>query len=290
MKTYTLNNCGGVRIPVIGLGGGIIRLNDQQQENYGLKARQQYKIYEYACKQYPGLLYDTSSSYGLNEAILGTAIKDFSLRSQMFLAVKISNREQRSGNIKEAFQNHLKTLNTDYVDLLMLHWPHPGTYLESYQALEEIYHSGGAKCIGVSNFHQHHLEALLERASVVPAVNQIEVHPLFTQEPLVHYCKSIGIQVMAYTPLGRMHDVLIKNKTLRLLAKKYQKTVPQIILRWDLERELIPIPRTLNPAHLDEFMGIFDFSLTGDEIKAINAVNENVRLRFNPDTVDYMIV
>lgn len=238
----------------------------------------------------PGIIYDTSSSYGLNEEILGAALLDSEYRKKAFLAVKISNHEQRSGDIKTAFKNHLKKLHTDHINLLMLHWPHPGTYVDSYKALEELYLEGYVDCIGVSNFNKHHLDTLLQYATIVPAVNQIEVHPLFTQKPLVNYCKSLGIRVIAYTPLGRMHDVLIKNRTLRLLAKKYQKTVPQIILRWDFEKGLIPIPRTLNPKHLNEFTEIFDFKLTNDEIKAINDVNENIRLRFNPDTVDYSIV
>ena len=130
----------------------------------------------------------------------------------------------------------------------------------------------------------------MEKATVIPAVNQIEIYPLFTQEPLRNYCKEKGIQIMAYSPLGRMHDVLMKSKILREMVEKYKKTVPQIILRWNLDSGLAIIPRTLSIEHFTEIMDILNFTLTNEDIKAIDAVNENIRLHFNPDTVDYSIV
>ena len=286
MRTYLLNN--GCRIPAIGLGSSIVPKNKSPQTE--ALAKRQMDIYEYAMNRYPGLLYDTSSSYGKNEEILGQAIKNGGMRSKIFLVVKISNHEQRQGNIRQAVETHLKILNTDYVDMLMLHWPHPGTFLRSWKTLEQLYSEGYASSLGVSNFHQHHLQQLLEYANIIPAVNQIEIHPLFTQAPLIAWCRKLNIRPMAYSPLGRMHDVLIKAKILRDLAKKYNKTVPQIILRWNIMKGLITIPRTCTPRHLDEFMSIFTFKLTDQEVGAINSLNENIRLRYNPDTVDYTIV
>lgn len=287
MKFFKLNN--DIHLPAIGLGAGIIPKDNEDGTNPA--ADKQKTIYQYCIDNYDKLLYDTSSSYGLNEAVLGQVIAQTpTARKKMFLSVKISNAEQRAGDIKAAFQKHLDTLNTDYVDMLLLHWPHPGTYVDSYKQMEELYAEGKVKALGVSNFHQHHLGYLMNNTTIVPAVNQIEVHPLFTQIPLITFCREHGIRVMAYTPLGRMHDVLIKSKTLREMAKKYKKTVPQIILRWDYQRGLASIPRTSTPAHFEEFMEIFNFEMTPEEIQEINRVNENIRLRFNPDTVDYRIV
>lgn len=285
--SFQLNN--GTSIPAIGLGASIIPKGDGKIRGNEI-ATKQWNMYKHCSNTYTSLLYDISPSYGLCEYVLGNAIENVAKRENMYIALKISNHEQRSGDVKKAFEEHLKMLHTDHVDLLMLHWPHPGTYVDSYLALEEIYASGKAKAIGVSNFHEHHLETLLEKATVVPAVNQIEVQPLFTQAPLRSYCEKLGIRVMAYSPLGRMHDVLMKSKTLREIAAKRKKTVPQIILRWDIDSGMVTIPRTLSPEHFKEVMDVLDFSLTEDEIKAIDSVNENIRLRFNPDTVDYNLV
>ena len=279
-----LNN--GIEMPQIGLGAAIVPADFLKGREM---AAAQKKIYEYAIQKGCSL-FDTSSAYGRNEEILGGVINKARNRDQQFLMVKISNREQRERNIPAAVDAALERLKTDYIDLLLLHWPQTETFVDSWLGLEKLYKAGKAKAIGVSNFHEHHLDALAKASSVVPAINQIEVHPLFTQKPLIEACRQRGIQVVSYSPLGRMHDVLIKAKTLRDLAKKYHKSVPQIILRWNLQLDIVPIPRTTNPRHFDEFMNIFDFSMTAEEIAAIDALNENIRLRFNPDTCDFSIL
>jgi diketogulonate reductase-like aldo/keto reductase len=284
MDTLKLNN--GVNMPVLGLGAGII----PKHKFRGYRdARAQKAIYDYALRK-GCALFDTSSAYGRNEEILGSVIKKHNCRDRMFLMVKISNREQRSGNIKIALENALRKLNTDYVDLLLLHWPQTGTYVDSWIQMTDIYREGKARSIGVSNFHVHHLDEIAKVSDIVPAINQFEMHPLFTQKPLLDVCRERNIQPVSYTPLGRMHDVLINSRTLRDLSKKYHKTVPQIILRWNLQLKVIPIPRTTKAQHLDEFLNIFDFSLSDDEMNAIDAVNENIRLRYNPDTCDFSIL
>jgi len=293
METIKLRN--GVEMPVFGLGASIIP-KCEFRVKFGGKiegseaAQRQFEMYEHCIKSYNGLMYDVSPSYGMTEQVLGAAIKHTRKRRDMFIALKISNAEQRRGDVTAAFEKHLKVLCTDYVDLLLLHWPNPDTFIQSYKVLENIYDSGRAKAIGMSNCHEHHLKALMEATSVVPMVNQIEVHPLFTNAPLRAYCESLGIKVMAYSPLGRMHDVLMKNKVLRALAAKHKNTVPQIILRWDIDSGMAAIPRTLSPKHFAEVLDVLNFSLTDEEITAIDGVNENVRLRFNPDTVDYNLV
>lgn len=279
-----LNN--GVEFPEIGLGAAIVPYG--RLKNFK-KAQAQRSIYRYALEK-GCRLFDTSSAYGRNEEILGEVLMKQHQRDNAFLMVKISNREQREGNIAKAVDSALTRLRTDHLDLLMLHWPQTETYIDSWLQLEKLYKAGKTRALGVSNFHEHHLDALAEVASVVPAVNQIEVHPLFTQKPLIACCEKRGIQVVSYSPLGRMHDVLIKARTLSLLAGKYQKSVPQIILRWNIQLGIVPIPCTANPAHFDEFMNIFDFSLTPEEIAQIDALNENIRLRYNPDTCDFSIL
>lgn len=274
-------------LPEIGLGSTIIA--PKHNWNSFKIAYKQKKLYMHAINSGCRLL-DTSSAYGKNEEILGEVIKKTGKRSELVLMVKISNSEQRTGNIKNAFENALKKLNTDYIDLLLLHWPQTETFTQSWLQMVDLYNAGKVKSLGVSNFHQHHLEELSTVSDTIPAVNQIELHPLLTQKPLVEYCTQRGIQVISYSPLGRMHDVLIKSKPLRQLSKKYNKTVPQIILRWNLQLGIIPIPRTLSIDHYDEFMNIFDFELTDDEIAQIDSINENIRLRYNPDTCDFSIL
>lgn len=282
MKLYN-----GVEIPELGLGSSIIPTSGGWKNK--VVANKQKKLYQYAMA-HKCYLFDTSSAYGDNEKVLGDVIAKSKKRESMFLMVKISNREQRTSNIQKAFDDALAKLNTDYIDLLLLHWPQTGTFVSSWKQMADIYKAGKVRAIGVSNFHEHHLEALAEDSDIVPMVNQIEVHPLFTQKPLIEYCNQRGIQVISYSPLGRMHDVLIKSKPLRELSKKYHKTVPQIILRWNIQLGLIPIPRTLNPEHFDEYMNIFDFMLTDEELKQIDSINENIRLRYNPDTCDFSIL
>lgn len=279
-----LNN--GVEMPAIGLGAAIVPKDLLKGR---AAAADQKRIYEYAMER--GChLFDTSSAYGRNEDILGDVIFKKKSREKQFLMVKISNREQREKDIPGAVDAALKRLKTDYIDLLLLHWPQTETYVASWISMEKLYHAGKARALGVSNFHEHHLDRLAEASEVVPAIDQIEIHPLFTQKPLIESCRQRGIQVVSYSPLGRMHDVLIKAKPLRELSQKYRKSVPQIILRWNIQLGIVPIPRTTNPKHFDEFMNIFDFCLTDEEMLRIDGLNENIRLRFNPDTCDFSIL
>lgn len=277
----------GMSIPVLGLGAGILADRGPHVEE---KKYQQRSIYEYASAKYKRMLFDVSINYGLTEGLLGEAMDFSCAREDSVFCVKISNQQQREGDIERAFERHLELLRTDYIDILMLHWPLPGHFVDSYRQMEKLLEKGKVGALGVSNFHKSHLKTLFAQTSVVPSVNQIEVHPLFSQEPLVKYCKKKGITVMGYTPFGRMHDAIRSNKTLRSIATKKGKSIPQIILRWLIQREIIPLPQTKSYAHFDEFMDVFTFELSEAEMKEINKVNENVRLRYNPDTVDYEMV
>ncbi|MHC4109883.1 MAG: aldo/keto reductase [Planctomycetota bacterium] len=231
--------------------------------------------------------FDTASAYG-NEKWLGRGIRFCGKsRADLFITTKLSNSDQRSSSVRTAFQNSLLRLGIKYLDLYLMHWPNPGTYLKSWKQMETLYKEGLVRAIGVSNFHEHHLENLLEIADVIPAINQVELHPLLSQANLVEFCKKYGIKIMAYSPLARMNDKLIKNQVLIDIAKKYKKTVPQIILRWDYQHQIVSIPKSSSSIRLKQNISIFDFNLLEDEMDLIDQLNINFRIRHNPDNCDF---
>lgn len=285
MKHITLNT--NMNIPIQGLGASAI-YGDRRDKSVEDICRRQYEIYRYALDSNKCKLFDTSGAYGYNEELLGNALKDSAIdRKDIFLVSKISNRQQDELNVRKTVENSLRMLNTDYLDLYLIHWPQTGTFIETYKQMEKLHEEGILKAIGVCNFHKHHLEELMTRTTVVPTVNQFEIHPLFTQEALINYCYYKDIQPMAYTPVARMHDILIKSKPVFELSRKYQKTPAQIVLRWHYQLERIAIPRTLNKQHFDEIFSVEEFELDKKEICWINSLNENIRLRYNPDTCDF---
>ncbi len=169
----------------------------------------------------------------------------------------------------------------------MFHWPVTGYFVETYKEIEKLYKDGFVKAIGVCNCHQHHLEKIMQECEIMPMVNEIEVHPLFTQKPLIQFCKDNNIHIIAYPPLARNDDRLRKNLILRDIAYKYNKTIYQIILRWDIQNGLTPIPRSKNVERNRANINVFDFCLTEEEMKAIDSININSRLRFDPDNLDF---
>jgi diketogulonate reductase-like aldo/keto reductase len=276
MKNIVLNN--SLKMPIIGLG------------TYPLNRFNLLKSIFYAHKN-SCISFDTSPSYG-NEKWLGIGmnlLKFFGVKN-IFITTKLSNVSQREGNIREALIESMKRLNVKYIDLYLMHWPNPETYLNSWKEMEKLYKEGLVKAIGVCNFHEHHLEKLLEVAEVTPVINQIELHPLLTQVPLREYCKSKDIQIQSYSPIARMNVKLIENDTLISIAKKYNKSVPQIILRWNIENDIITIPKSGSKRRIKENFNIFNFELIDEEIENINNLNEDFRVRYNPDTVDYFKV
>lgn len=153
--------------------------------------------------------------------------------------------------------------------------------------MEQLYKEGYAKSIGVCNFKEHHFEELMQVAEIKPMVCQIESHPLFPQNDMLMYCKKNNIQMMAYTPTGRMDVRIRENEALRIISRKNQKNIAQIVLRWHYQRGVIPIVNTTNINHLKDNMNIFDFSLDSSEMQVINGLDINCRLRYDPDTVDF---
>lgn len=235
-------------------------------------------------------LLDYSSSYG-DGKLIGEAIKKSGVRREdLFITTRISNRAQCEHKVRECLMTQLQGMGVDYVDMLMFHWPVTDLYLDTWKEMIQLYKKGYCRCLGVANCHQHHLEALMSVADVVPAIDQFEVHPLFTQKELIKYCWSKGIQVEAYTAIARFDDRLMRLPLLKNIAKKYNKSVVQVILRWHIQSGVIPLVRSLNKRRQLENISIFDFELTEDEMKTIDGVNINSRLRYDPDNCDFSIL
>jgi len=272
MECRVLNN--GVKMPVVGMGTWPLN---------GLKLALLVRMAARLGYRH----FDAASAYQ-NEKWLGRGIRFSGVkREHLWITTKLSNHEQRIGNIRKAFENSLKRLELDYVDLYLMHWPNPETYLASWAGMEAVYKEGFARAIGVCNFHQHHLEKLMDVAEIVPAVNQVELHPLLSQRSLTVYCKGLGIQMEAYSPVARMHERLISNPCLAGMALRYGKTVPQVILRWDYQHGIVSVPKSASTVRLKENISIFDFCLAEEEMGQIDQMNENFRVRHNPDNCDF---
>lgn len=227
---------------------------------------------------------DTSRAYGLSEKLIGKKIKND--RDRYYIITKISNSDQYNGTIEQAVLDSLNKMNTNYIDLLLLHWPVPEKYVDTWKKMEELKDKGICRSIGVCNCNKKHLEEIEKIAKYMPAVNEIECHPLFTQNELRKYCNKNNIKILAYTSTARMDDRLYKT-CLVPIAKKYNKTVAQIILRWHYQIKNIPIFNTTIPKRYKENIDIFDFSLTDDEIESISKININSRLRYDPENCDF---
>lgn len=233
---------------------------------------------------------DYSCAYG-DGRLLGEAIwKSGAKREGLTITTRVSNYAQFNHCVREEFLNFLHNVGLEYVDILQFHWPVPEHYLDTWREMEKLYEEGYVKHLGIANCHPHHLEEIYKICKHKPEVGQFEIHPLFTQKPLIEYYKQHDIQVCAYTPIARFDDRLMRLPLLKQIGAKYGKNITQIVLRWHIQNGVIPIVRTLNPAHQKENLNVFDFELTADEMKAIDAININSRLRYDPDNCDFSIL
>jgi len=266
-----LNN--GVDMPLLGLGTYLAKSGDET-----------YNAVRYAIDAgYRHI--DTAEGYR-NESSVGKAIKDSGVkRENIFITTKLWNENQRQGTQYKAFEESLRQLGVDYIDLYLIHWPVKGKFIETWKVFEKIYKEGRAKAVGVSNFHVHHLEDVFGVSDLVPAVNQVECHPWLTQVELADYCMKKGILFEPYSPLGA--GQLINNEKLVSIAKRYNKTAAQLILKWVLQRGFATIPKSVHKDRIVENSQIFDFTITDADMAEIFKLNNNTRTCADPETFNF---
>ena len=257
-KLIKLNN--GIEMPQIGFGVWKIPFN------------QTAKVVTDAIKNHYRLI-DTAKQYG-NEEQVGQGIKDSGIeRKQLFLTTKIFNGDQGDfDKLRNAFNEQLKKLGTNHVDLLLLHWPVFNKYIESWRALEAIYNDGQARAIGVCNFDVDHLQDLMEHANIMPMVNQIEFNPRIHQPDTVAFCQDNHIQLEAWSPLG--NGQLLNSPVINKIAKEHGKSPAQVIIRWELQQGFIVIPKSIHEERMRENRDVYDFELDADEMEAIAMLDE----------------
>lgn len=228
---------------------------------------------------------DTAMIYR-NEEGVGRAIAASGLdRSEIFVTTKVWNSDQGYEPTFAAIDASLGRLGTDYVDLYLVHWPKPAHTVETWRAMEEIQASGKARAIGVSNFMTHHLDLLLENANVIPSVNQIQFHPHLQSPDLVEYCDERGIVIEAWGPLKQ--GLIMDDAELAAIAGAHSVTVPQVVLRWMLQRGVVAIPKSVTPSRIAENADLYGFELSADEMATINAMDRDDRVGPHPDHIDF---
>jgi len=218
---------------------------------------------------------DTAALYD-NEREVGEAVRaSTAKREEIFVTSKVWNTDQGYDKTLFAFEASLKRLGFDYLDLYLTHWAVPGKYEDTYRALQRLYDEKVVRSIGVSNHQQHHLEKILATANTKPMVNQIELHPHLTQEPLRAFCADNGIAVTSWSPLAR--GSLMRESVLQNIAEAHGKTVAQVIIRWHLQSDLIVIPKSVTPSRIKENADVYDFALSAEEMALIDALNQDRR-------------
>lgn len=269
--TVKLNN--GVEMPWFGLG--VWQVADGNEAKDSVKA---------AIKAgYIGI--DTAAAYK-NEKSVGEAIRESGAnRDDLFITSKVWNGDQGYEETLAAFDATMEKLGLDVLDLYLIHWPVQGKYKDTWRAMEKLYKDGRIRAIGVSNFQPHHLDDLLADAEVVPAVNQVEFHPLLTQAELLDYCAKKGIQVEAWSPLAR--GLLFENEVVTSLGEKYGKSPAQILLRWVLDKGVVVLTRSVKESRIIENADLFDFTLTPEDVTALEALNKNERTGPDPDNFNF---
>jgi diketogulonate reductase-like aldo/keto reductase len=266
----TLNN--GVEIPRLGLGVYAPAHNSEVQQavEWALKA---------GCR-----LIDTAAGYG-NEREVADGIAASGLpRQDVFITTKVRPEDMGFDNTLRAFDESLHKLNTDYVDLYLIHWPIRDTRLDTWRALEQIYHDKRARAIGVCNYYEPHLNELLAVAEILPAVNQFELSPYCYLPNELDYCRRHGIQVEGYAPLVRG----LKRTDARLIAiaDKYGKSTFQLLIRWSLQQGAVTIPKSVKKARIQENIDVFDFEISDDDMTRLNTFHDNTRIADDP--MDYL--
>ncbi|MBC2002572.1 aldo/keto reductase [Listeria booriae] len=264
----------GQEIPLVGLGVWKMRDEKEAIEAIQVAIESGYRAI------------DTAKVYE-NEEYVGQAIRETGIaREALTITSKLWNADHGYDETLRAFDTTLKKLQLDYLDLYLIHWP-VLAYKDSWRAMERLYNEGLIKSIGVSNFHQHHLENLFTTANEKPVIDQIEIHPLLSQKPLKAYLESQDIVHEAWSPLAQGGE-LLTNQTLQRIADKYNITIPQVILRWHLNNGSVIIPKSVTPERIRANIDLFGFDLVASDMAEIDALNKDERKGSDPDSEEFL--
>lgn len=258
MNYVTLNN--GVKMPM---------------EGFGVFQVPEAEVCEQAVSDALSVGYrliDTAAAY-FNEEAVGKAIKKSGiLREELFITTKLWIQDAGYENAKKAFQTSLNKLGLDYIDLYLIHQPF-GDYYGSWRAMEELYEQGRIRAIGVCNFYPDRLTDLCANAKVIPAVNQVELHPFFAQTGALQTMKELGVQPQAWGPMAEGRHNIFTHEVLSSIGEKYGKTAAQVALRWNTQRGVVVIPKSVHRERMEENLNIWDFTLSDEDMTAIDALN-----------------
>ncbi|SFT28137.1 aldo/keto reductase [Paenibacillus sp. BC26] len=273
--TTTLHN--GVKMPWLGLGVFQVAEGDELVQAVKTAIKQGYRSVDTAA------IYGNEQSVGrgIQEAISESGIA----REELFVTSKVWNADLGYEATLAAYETSLAKLGLEYLDLYLIHWPVKGKYKEAWRALETLYKEGRVRAIGVSNFQIHHLEDVMKDATVKPMVNQVELHPQLSQQELRRFCAEHGIQIEAWSPL--MQGQLLEHPVLKEIAGAHNKSIAQVILRWDLQHGIVTIPKSTKEHRIIENASLFDFELSSDEVARIDQLNQNLRVGPDPDNFDF---
>lgn len=268
MKNLVLKN--GVSVPKIGLGVWQARSGGEAYRAVTEALRSGYRHI------------DTAAIYG-NEEDVGKAIRDSGIpREDIFVTTKLWNSDHGYNQTKQAFGRSLQRLGLSYIDLYLIHHLSGGKIVDTWRAMEELYRKNDIRAIGVSNFAVTHLDSLSAETSIAPMVNQVEYHPYLSQDTLQQYCAEHDIAIEAWSPLGAGR--FVEDANISAIAKKHHKSIPQIILRWDIQRGVVTLPKSVHPRYISENIDVFDFQLDSTDMASINALNRDWHASgMNPD-------
>ncbi len=276
MQTVKLNN--GVEMPILGFGVFQVKDLDECERSVADAIDVGYR------------LIDTAQSYG-NEEAVGKAIKKSNVaREDLFITTKLWIQSNGYEGAKKAFENSLKKLQLDYLDLYLIHQPYGDIYGE-WRAMEELYKGGKVRAIGVSNFHPDRLIDLIVHNEIVPAINQIETHPFHQQIETQKFLQENNVQIESWGPFAEGKNNLFQNELLASIGKKYDKTIAQVVLRWLIQRGIVAIPKSVRKERMEENFNSLDFELSAEDMKSIKTIDTKVSLFFdhrNPAMVKWL--
>ena len=273
IQTSKVKLYNGVEMPWLGLG--VFRSKEGQEVENAVKVALE--------AGYRSI--DTAAAYQ-NERGVGKAIKESGIpREDIFLTTKIWNSDQGYRSAFHAFEKSLDQLQTEYIDLYLIHWPKGELSSETWKAMEELYEQGRIRAIGVSNFLLHHLVSLIKDTQIKPMVNQVEFHPRLIQPELLKFCRNNQIQLEAWRPImeGKVNDIPV----FKALSVKYQKSPVQIVLRWDIQKGVVTIPKSVTPERIRHNADIFDFELSPEDMAKIDSLDNHARMGADPDNFNF---